>query len=120
MIAIAQKEKGNLTYRKTTMEWQQANFNENSGDVDQELDTVVAEVDFLKAAILPMVEGPVKEEKKEKLRKAESRQYLLSKKDKIYGNLALLSLQLETARAQKEIDEIDNFISEVSTKKANL
>jgi hypothetical protein len=120
MISIAQKEKGTLTYRKTTLEWQQANFNENSGDVDQELPAILTEIDFLKAAIATMADGPAKEDKKDKLRKAESRKYTLSKKDKTYGNLALLSLQLEIARVQKEMDEVDIFTQNVTTKKATL
>lgn len=120
LLTLSQRERNNLAYRKTTLERQKLSFSENSTGVDQDLAAVTAEVNALRILIPTLPDSPTKKESEDKLVRAETRLHFLSRRDQNYSNVSLLTLELDIARVQKEMDEVDAFILDVTTQKATL
>ena len=120
VLTVATKEKRGLQYKKSSLDKQKESFSESSTTVDQDLTEIDAKVLALQTIVATLPEGDLKEENKIKLKSAEARQMALSRRDKNYTTVALLSLELDLERVQKESDAIDQFIADINSKKATL
>jgi len=120
LLTIAAKEKGDLEFRNTSLTRQKANYSETSTTVDQDLVAANAEVTALQTVVAALPEGSTKNEQLAKLKRAELKQFLLSQKDKNYGSVSLLVLELDIKRNQKELEEVNAFVTAIQAHKATL
>lgn len=120
LISLANKEKGDLEYRKISLQRQQTNYTENSVEVASELNAVNAELSALDTIITSLPDGATKDDQITKKKKAELKQYLLTQKQEDYGSIALLTKEFELARIQTELDEATVFVTALETRKAAI
>lgn len=120
LISLANKEKGDLEYRKISLQRQQTNYTENSVEVASELNAVNAELSALDTIITSLPDGATKDDQITKKKKAELKQYLLTQKQEDYGSIALLTKEFELARIQTELDEATVFITALETRKVAI
>ena len=120
LISLANKEKGDLEYRKISLQRQQTNYTENSVEVASELNAVNAELSALDTIITSLPDGATKDDQITKKKKAELKQYLLTQKQEDYGSIALLTKEFELARIQTELDEATVFITALEIRKAAI
>lgn len=111
LIDIANADKKGLLYRRTGLEIQSDSATSNSSEIDAELSAVTAEVASLQAIINGLPDGQTKDILILRYKKAEVKKALLeSRKDK-YGVLSLLQKENDIACIDKDIIEIDAYIT---------
>lgn len=113
----AQKEKSDLAYKKTGGERFTQNFSENALEMEAELQVVIAQLAGCQIAIDLLPPGQKKESEIEKKVKLEHKKYLLERKK---GGVLLVERELELIRIDKELIEINAFITAVTAHKATL
>ncbi len=67
-----------------------------------------------------MAEGPTKEDLVKKRTRLEYKKFLLENRKESYGSVALLEKELDLERINKELDEVDDFISTITAHKNTL
>ncbi len=117
LLTIAAKEDESLEFRKTSLNRQLASYSATGTTVDQDLAATNAEVAALQNIVATLPEGNSRTEQLTKLKRAELKQFLLNQKDKNYGSVSLLGLELDLARTQQELDVVTGFISEINARK---
>lgn len=117
LISMAQKEKGDLEFRKLSLQRQQNSYEENSVVLNEELSAVNAELTAYNTIIANLPNGDLKNEQIAKQKKAELKLFMLTSKKDDYGAVALLSKEFDLARVQKELEEADNFIAAILARK---
>jgi hypothetical protein len=120
LILVAEKEKSDLSFRKTSQERQKENYAANSVGIDQDILATNAEVAALQTVVASLPAGDAKDENEKRLKKLELKKFLLAQKDKNYGSVDLLMRELEVARVSKEIEEVDAFIVSINARKAAI
>lgn len=117
LISMAQKEKGDLEFRKLSLQRQQNSYEENAVVLNEELSAVNAELTAYNTIIANLPDGDLKNEQIAKQKKAELKLFMLTSKKDDYGAVALLSKEFDLARVQKELEEADNFIAAILARK---
>jgi hypothetical protein len=120
LLGMASKEKANLSFKKISEERQKTSYNDNSVEIDAELQSVDAEIAATTTIINTLPNGVTKDEAVKKRTKLEYRKFLLEDRKDSYGTVALLEKELDLARVNLELTEMDSFISEVTARKAAL
>ncbi len=120
LILVAEKEKSDLGFRKTSQERQKENYAANSIGIDEDILATNAEVTALQTVVSTLPAGAAKDENEKRLKKLELKKFLLAQKDKNYGSVALLMRELEVARIAKEMEEVDAFIVSINARKAAI
>lgn len=120
LLTIAAKDKSDLEFRQSSLVRQKDNYSDTSAAVDQNLLATNAEVAALQSVVASLPEGSAKDDNTTKLKRAELKQFLLNQKDKNYSGVALLTLELDLSRTQKELDETNAFVAVVQAQQALL
>lgn len=120
MLAIAQKERDDAAFRKTSVERRQSATSSRSVEVSTELQTVNTELATWNALIGTLADGPVKSNLEDRVIRLEYRKFLLEGRSESYGTIALIEQELELALLNQSITEIDAFIAQVSAHRATL
>lgn len=120
LINIATKDKGDLEFRKVSLQRQQTNYSENSVEIAAELTAVNAELSALTTIINSLPDGETKDAQITRKKKAELKQFLLTERKDNYGSVALLSKELDLERVQKEIAEINAFVVAIEARKSAI
>lgn len=120
LLLVAEKEKSDLGFRKTSQERQKENYAANSIGIDEDILATNAEVTALQTVVATLPAGAAKDENEKRLKKLELKKFLLAQKDKNYGSVALLMRELEVARIAKEMEEVDAFITSINARKAAI
>ncbi len=81
---------------------------------------VLAEVTATETIIVVLPEGPSKEDAVNKRTRLEYKKFLLETRRESYGSVALLEKEMDLARVLLEIDEVNAFITTVSSRKTEL
>ena len=81
---------------------------------------VLAEVTATETIIVVLPEGPSKEDAVNKRTRLEYKKFLLETRRESYGSVALLEKEMDLVRVLLEIDEVNAFITTVSSRKAEL
>ena len=111
LIDIANSDKKGLLYRRAGLEIQSDSATSNSTEIDAELSAVTAEIASLQAIINGLPDGPTRDILILRYKKADVKKALLeSRKDK-YGVLSLLQKENDIACIDKDIIEIDAYIT---------
>jgi hypothetical protein len=120
LLTWAEREKSDLAYKHYTINRITTNYGETSVEVEAILQGVNAEIAATEIAINSLPEGTTKEDYKKKKTRLEYKKFLLVNKKESYGSIALLERELELERINKEIAEVDVFITGVTDYKNTL
>lgn len=120
LLARAEKEKASLLYKKLTVERVTTKYAETSIEVEAELQGVIVEISAVETIINVLPEGQTKEDEMKKKVKLEYKKFLLENRKESYGAVALLERELDLARVEQELAEVENFITIVTNHSATL
>lgn len=120
LLSLAAKEKGDLDFRKLSLERQRSNFSETVVETESELQAVNAELQALITIIATLPEGQFKDENVTRRKKLELKQYLLNEKKDNYGAVALLIKEFSQVRLEKELQAVQEFTAAVEERKAAI
>jgi hypothetical protein len=120
LLAWANKEKANLVFKKLSVERVTTRYAETSVEVEQELQSVIVEIQAVDTVIGLLPDGPVKEDEVKKKVKLEYEKFLLENRKESFGAVALLERELELSRVAKEIIEVEDFITVITNHAATL
>ncbi len=120
LLAWAEKEKSDLTFKQLSVERVTVNYSSTSIEIDAVLQGVIAEIGAIDTIMNTLAEGPTKEDLEKKKTRLEYKKFLLENRKESYGSVALLEKELDLERINKELDEVDTFITTITTHKASL
>lgn len=120
LLAWAEKEKSDLTFKQLSVERITVNYSSTSVEIDAVLQGVIAEIAATETVIAALPEGPTKEDLQKKKTRLEYKKFLLENRKDSYGSVALLEKELDLERINKELDEVDVFIAGVTAHKNTL
>lgn len=120
LLTWAEKEKSDLTFKQLSVERITVNYSSTSIEIDAILQGVIAEIDATQTVLSALPEGPTKEDLEKKKTRLEYKKFLLENRKESYGSVALLEKELDLERINKELDEVDAFITNVTTRKNML
>lgn len=120
LLTWAEKEKSDLTFKQLSVERITVNYSSTSIEIDAVLQGVIAEIDATVTVIAALPEGPTKEDLEKKKTRLEYKRFLLENRKESYGSVALLEKELDLERINKELDEVDVFITDVTARKVSL
>jgi len=120
LLAWAEKEKSDLTFKQLSVERITVNYSSTSVEIDAILQGVIAEIEATETVIAALPEGPTKEDLQKKKTRLEYKKFLLENRKDSYGSVALLEKELDLERINKELDEVDVFITGITTHKSTL
>ncbi|MFN8274914.1 MAG: hypothetical protein U0X58_08555 [Flavobacteriaceae bacterium] len=120
LLTWAGREKADLSFKKLSDERLTSRIAETSQELDAELQGVLTEISATETIINILPDGPSKDDAINKKTRLEYKKFLLENRRESYGTVALLEKQMDLARVQVEIDEVDAFISAVEQRKAAI
>lgn len=120
LLAWAEKEKSDLTFKQLSVERVTVNYSSTSIEIDAVLQGVIAEIGAIDTIMNTLAEGPTKEDLEKKKTRLEYKKFLLENRKESYGSVALLEKELDLERINKELDEVDTFITTITTHKASI
>jgi hypothetical protein len=120
LLAWAAKEKADLVFKKLSIERITTKYAETSIEVEQELQSVILEIQAVDTIINVLPDGPIKEAEQDRKVKLEYKKFLLENRKESYGAVALLEREVDLARVSKEILEVDDFITVITNHAATL
>jgi len=120
LLTWAEKEKSDLTFKQLSVERVTVNYSSTSIEIDAVLQGVVAEIAAIETIIGTLAEGPTKEDLVKKRTRLEYKKFLLENRKESYGSVALLEKELDLERINKELDEVDDFITTITAHKNTL
>lgn len=120
LLSWADKEKADLTFKRLSEERLTNKYATTSVEVDAVLQGVLVELSAIETIIGVLPDGPTKDDEIKKKVKLEYKKFLLETRKESYGAVALLEKQLDLARLDQEIAEVDAFIGVVKTHQLTL
>ena len=120
LLNMANKNKGALLARQVNLQQDKLLYQSNSVDIEAEIPSVLAELDFLNGVIPTLPEGTLKNKRLDEKRRQECKLYMLNNRKANNGTLAVLENELEQAGVEHELTEVDAFIAAIIAKKADL
>jgi hypothetical protein len=120
LLGFAQEDKDTLAFRLTTFERQLKNSQNKATDIEADLAQNQAEIIAADAAIAALPDGTAKEAARSRKRKLEGLRAVINERKFDFGIVALIDNELDMARVQKELEEVNAFIAQVTTRKAEL
>ncbi len=120
LLSLAAKEKGDLDFRKLSLQRQRNSYAETAVEVDAELLAVTAELNALNTMIPTLPNGDAKDDNIGRQKRLELRQFQLTQRKDNYGVVAQLVKEFEQARLDKELLAVQEFTIAVQARKAEL
>ena len=120
LLRSAGKEKAELEFKKLSEQRLTNKYATSSVEVEAILQGVLVELSAVNTIISVLPEGPTKEEEIKKKVKLEYKKFLLEDRKESYGAVALLEKELDLARVDQQLDEVDSFITIITNHKATL
>ncbi|MBC7935845.1 MAG: hypothetical protein H7Y86_10895 [Rhizobacter sp.] len=120
VLNMTNKDKSNLELRKLNLQHQHDNYEDNSVELEAELQGVIAHITALEMVIPTLPEGPTKQKTIYDRTNLENKRYRLENKKGNRGVIALLNREFDIACVEREIEEADAFITVITTRKNEL
>ena len=120
LLTLSQKEKADLEFKKLSAERLTTRYSENSVEIEATLQGVIAELEAVDTILAVVPEGPTRDDLVNRKTRLEYKKFLLENRKASYGAVALLEKEMDLARINREILEVDTFIAAVNTRKAEL
>lgn len=120
LLSWAEREKSDLAFKKYSVERVTTNYNSTSIEIEAILQGVIAEIAASEMVINVLPDGPTKESEVKKKIRLEYKKFLLENRKDSYGSVALLEKELDLERINKEVIEVNAFITGVTDYKNTL
>jgi hypothetical protein len=120
LLSWATKEQADLNFKRLSDERLTARYAENAQELDAVLQGVLAELTATDTIISVLPEGLSKEDALNKKTKLEYKKFLLETRRESYGTVALLEKEMDLARILQEINEVEAFITAITSRKQEL
>lgn len=120
LLIMAEKEKSDLLFKKLTDERLVTNYNTTSVEIEAILQSVIVEIAAVNTVLGVLPDGPTKDAEEKRKVRLEYKKFLLETRKESYGAVALLEKQLDLERINKQIAEVDFFITTVNSHKVSL
>lgn len=120
LLSWASKEKADLEFKKLSDERLTARYTATSAELDAELQGVVAEISATETIISMLPEGNSKEDAINKKTRLEYKKFLIETRKESNGVVALIEKEVDLARVQNELSEVNGFITILEARKAEL
>jgi hypothetical protein len=120
LLTWAQKEKADLSFKKLSEDRLTNKFESSSVEIQTILQGVLAELSAINTVIAVLPEGPTKVNELKRKVKLEYKKFLLENRKESYGAVALLQKELDFERINKELVEVEGFITTITDHKATL
>ncbi|WP_316735844.1 hypothetical protein [Pedobacter aquatilis] len=120
VLALIDKDKKDLSFRKLSLERQQENYANTTIEVSSEIEVLNAELAAVNTVIATLPNGETKDDNIKRQKKLEYNLFLLSNRKANYGAIALLEKEFNIARVLKELEEADAFAAAVITRKSTI
>jgi hypothetical protein len=120
LLTWAQKEKADLSFKKLSEDRLTNKFESSSVEIQAILQGVLAELSAINTVIAVLPEGPTKVNELKRKVKLEYKKFLLENRKESYGAVALLQKELDFERVNKELVEVEGFITTITAHKATL
>lgn len=120
LLSLAAKEKGDLDFRKLSLQRQRNSYALTAVEVEAELLAVTAELDALNVMIPTLPNGTSKDSNIERQKRLELRKFQLTQRRDDYGVVAQLVKEFDQARLEKELLAVQEFTDAVLERKAEL
>lgn len=120
LLTWAAKEKADLNFKKISEQRLTVKFAETSQELNAVLQGLLAELAATETIISVLPEGTSRDEAVNKKTRLEYKKFLLETRRGSYGAIALLEKEMELARVEQEIEEVDAFMAAVEVKRAAL
>ena len=120
LLSLAAKEKADLTFKKLSDERMTARFTETALELDAALQGVIAELSAIETIINMLPDGPTKDDAIDKKTRLEYKQFTIENRRENYGTVALLEKEMDLARVNQELNEVEAFMVAIETKRTEL
>lgn len=120
LLQVADKDQQELNYKKGQQVRAYGIASTGSAGVDAQLAANISETNGLETAVANIPEGPARQTLVDRLADLQHKKYLLEKKRRRYGSLAMLQKQYDITCIEKQITENVSFIDAVTQRKADL
>ena len=120
LLTSVGKEKADLVFKRLSEERLTNKYATTSVAVEAILQGVIVELSAVNTIISVLPEGPTKEEEIKKRTRLEYKKFLLENRKESYGAVALLEKELDLARVEQQLVEVDAFIAAITAHKATL
>jgi hypothetical protein len=120
LLTWAQKEKAELSFKKLSEDRLTNKFETSAVEIQAILQGVLAELSAIDTVISVLPDGPTKVNELKRKVKLEYKKFLLENRKESYGAVALLEKELDFERVNRELEEVEVFITAITTHKASL
>lgn len=120
LITMANREKADLDLKKHVDEHSTEKFSDTSVELDAIYEDVVSELAAVEERLLTMPVGKARTNAEKKQKTLTARKLILETRQASYGTVALLMKEMELARVQDEIAQVEAFILAVKQRKTTL
>lgn len=120
LLAMAGKEKADLEFKKLSEERLITNYSTTAVEIDAVLQGVIAEIAAVDTVLAILPDGTTKDAEEKRKVRLEYKKFLLENRKESYGTVALLEKELDLERVVKQLDEVNVFITDITTHKATL
>lgn len=120
LLALTNKEKSDLEFRKLSQQRNRDNYLERSTQITSDIAVVKGELAALNTVLLTLPEGEVRDDNVSRKTKLEYRLFTLEEQHENYGVLALLEKEMEISLIEKQLEEIAVFKAAVEARLTSL
>jgi|694.fasta_scaffold52574_2 peptidoglycan hydrolase CwlO-like protein len=120
LITMITKEKGDLEFRKNSLERQRAALDENFVENSEELVAITTELETIDSIIAALPDGEMKTELTSRRKKLDSRLFDLQVKSENYNEKAKVDKEFDIGKVECQLEEADLVLAELNAKKVAL
>jgi len=120
VLALIEKDKKDLSFRKLSLERQQENYANTTVEVSSEIEVLNAELSAVNTVVATLPDGDTKDDNIKRQKKLEYNLFLLTNRKANYGAIALLEKEFNIARVVKELEEADAFAAAVVARRNSI
>ncbi|MFW0716220.1 hypothetical protein [Pedobacter sp. N23S346] len=120
VLALIEKERKDLSFRKLSLERQQENYATTTIEVSSEIEVINAELAAVNTVVATLPDGDTKDDNIKRQKKLEYNLFLLTNRKANYGAIALLEKEFSIARVIQELAEADAFTIAVIARRSSI
>jgi len=120
VTALVEKVKADLIYKQGLIQHKQAGFAVSSVSINAELSGVNVQLTAFEGMVPNLPAGPLTDDNNSKIEGLNHRKFLLLKKQKESGSVALLESEMEFGLNEKQVAELHVILAAIAARKAAL
>lgn len=120
LVALATAEKDDLEFRKAVLLRKAKNSADSSNDIEADIQRLNSDITVTETIIATLPDGDKKTEENIKLMGFEYKKAKLLQRRNNNGVIALFETELDVGKIEKELEEVDGFISGLNDRLATF